>query len=89
MDAHVENQALIGAWNNERSKSRMLNSTLKGLFQLTLYLDIILNLHYVPSKEILADEPSRQLNKSNATLHTDIWHKIQEQLGAGTGIQLT
>jgi hypothetical protein len=63
----------------------MLNSTLKGLFQLTLYLDIILNLHYVPSKENLADEPSRQLNKSNATLHTDIWHKIQEQLGAGTG----
>ena len=83
MDAHVDNQALIGAWNNERSKSRMLNSTLKGLFQLTLDLDIILNLHYVPSKENLADEPSRQLNKS--TLHTDIWHKIQEQLGAGTG----
>jgi hypothetical protein len=44
-----------------------------------------LNLHYVPSKENLADAPSRQLNKSDATLHTGIWHKIQEQFGGGTG----
>jgi hypothetical protein len=50
-----------------------------------LRLDIILNLHYVPSKENLADEPSRQLNKSDATLHTGIWHKIQEQFGGSTG----
>ena len=85
VDAHVDNQALIGAWNNEGSKSRMLNSTLKELFQLTLDLDIILNLHYVPSKENLADEPSRQLNKSDAILHTGIWHKIQEQFGGGRG----
>jgi hypothetical protein len=42
VDAHVDNQALIGAWNNERSKSRMLNSTLKERFQLTLDLDIAL-----------------------------------------------
>lgn len=63
----------------------MLNSTLKELFQLTLDLDIILNLQFVPSKENLADEPSRQLNKSDATLQTDIWHKIQEQFGGGTG----
>jgi hypothetical protein len=39
----------------------------------------------IPSKENLADEPSRQLNKSDATLHTGIWHKIQEQFGGGTG----
>ena len=44
-----------------------------------------MNLHYVLSKENLADEPSRQLNKSDATLHTGIWHKIQEQFGGGTG----
>jgi hypothetical protein len=47
----------------------MLNSTLKELFQLTLDLDILLNLHYVPSKENLADEPSRQLNKSDASIN--------------------
>lgn len=50
----------------------MLNSALKELFQLTLDLDIILNLNYVPSKENLAYEPPRQLNKSDAILHTDI-----------------
>ncbi|VDI70479.1 Hypothetical predicted protein [Mytilus galloprovincialis] len=85
VDANVDNQALIGAWNNEGSKSMMLNSTLKEIFQLTLDLDVMLNLHFVPSKLNLADEPSRKLSKSDAKLNSDIWSTIQEYFGDNTG----
>ncbi|CAC5370047.1 unnamed protein product [Mytilus coruscus] len=85
VDANVDNQALIGAWNNEGSKSMILNSTLKDIFQLTLDLDVMLNLHFVPSKLNLADEPSRKLSKSDATLDNETWYKIQEYFGGNTG----
>ncbi|CAC5391415.1 unnamed protein product [Mytilus coruscus] len=68
VDANVDNQALIGAWNNEGSISMILNTTLKDIFQLTSDLDVMLNLHFVPSKLNLADDPTRKLNKSDATL---------------------
>ncbi|CAC5395697.1 unnamed protein product [Mytilus coruscus] len=84
VDANVDNQALIGAWNNEGSKSMILNSTLKDIFQLTLDLDVMLNLHFVPSKLNLVDEPSRKLSKSDATLDNETWYKIQEYLDSNS-----
>ncbi|XP_052060953.1 uncharacterized protein LOC127701170 isoform X1 [Mytilus californianus] len=63
----------------------ILNSTLKDIFQLTLDLDVMLNLHFVPSKLNLADEPSRKLSKSDATLDNETWYKIQEFFGGNTG----
>lgn len=85
VDANVDNQALIGAWNNEGSRSPLLNSVLKEIFQLTLELDIVLNLSFVPSKSNLADEPSRKINKSDATLTREVWVTIQEYFGEVSG----
>ena len=76
---------LIGAWNNEGSKSPMLNTVLKEIFSLTVELDIFLNLKYVPSKSNLADEPSRQLDKSDAMLNSNVWHIVQEYFGGREG----
>ena len=85
IDANVDNQALIHAWNNEGSKSPALNDVLKDIFQLTLDLDIALNLIYVSSKENLADAPSRRLTKCDATLHDNTWEILQEQFGGSSG----
>lgn len=85
VDTNVDNQALISAWNNEGSKSTALNQVLKEIFQLTLDLDMVLNLHYVPSKMNLADEPSRKLLKSDAMLSDMAWYTIQEHFGGVKG----
>lgn len=85
VDTNVDNQALISAWNNEGSKFTALNQVLKEIFQLTLDLDMVLNLHYVPSKMNLADEPSRKLLKSDAMLSDMAWYTIQEHFGGVKG----
>lgn len=68
VDANVDNQALICVWNNEGSKSFQLNYVIKEIFQFTLDFDIILNLCYIPSKDNIADLPSRSITKCDATI---------------------
>lgn len=68
VDVGIDNQALLHAWNNEGSKSLGLNNVLKTIFQLTLDLDIVLSLFYVSSENNLADQPSREILKSDSML---------------------
>ena len=85
VDANVDNQALIFAWNNEGAKSMELTDVIKDIFQFTLDFDIVLNLYYVPTKSNIADKPSRELNKTDATISTSAWDVIQETFGEDTG----
>lgn len=85
VDAGIDNQAFLHAWNNEGSKSSELNDVLKKIFQLTLDLDIVLNLFYVSSENNLADQPSRELLKSDSMLTKEIWHLIQRIYGGPDG----
>ena len=55
--------SILHAWNSEGSKSLDLNNVLKKMFQLTLDLDIVLNLFYVSSENNLADQPFREILK--------------------------
>lgn len=75
-------------WNNEGSKSTALNEVLKEIFQLTLDLDIALNLYYDPSKENLADAPSRRLTKCDATIQENIWANLQDYFGGTSGLTI-
>ncbi|CAC5412043.1 unnamed protein product [Mytilus coruscus] len=76
IDANVDNKALIYAWDNEGSRSSQLNSVIKDIFKFTIDSDIVLNLYYIPSKQNLADAPSRTLTKCDATITKAIWQTI-------------
>lgn len=83
--AFVDNKVLISAWNNEGCRSSPMNQVLKEIFHFVLENDILLNLAYVQSKENLADNPSRELKKSDACLTSSTWAIIQERFGQEQG----
>lgn len=62
-----------------------MNEVIKALFQFTLDYDVALNLLCIPSKENLADKPSRDLNKTDATLSAKFWNIIQTYFGGSRG----
>ena len=61
IDAFVDNKALLASWDNQVSKSPVISSVMKSIFQFVFKRNILLSLHYVPSKENPADSPSRTL----------------------------
>ena len=85
VDADIDNQALPYAWDNEGSKSSELNVILKELFNLTIDLDIALNLVYLPFKKNLADDPSIILTKNDAMLSIEVWKKLKKYFGGLKG----
>ena len=59
VDAYVDNSNLIDFWNNESGRNIAVTNEMKDLFLLSMELNIVLNIHYVPSKLNMADPPSR------------------------------
>jgi hypothetical protein len=81
VDAYVDNQALVYCWEGKGSKNLALTSEVKQLFEATIRLNVDLKLIYVPSKENVADEPSRSLCPQDAKLSVYSWNRIQGKFG--------
>ena len=59
VDVCEDNSNLIEFWNNEGGRNIVLTNEIKDPFLLSMELNIVLNMHYVPSKLNMADQPSR------------------------------
>ena len=68
VDALVDNQAVVQAWNNQIGKSGPLNKALKRLFFTTVDLNVSLRLSYISTKVNPADSHSRRLSTRNSVL---------------------
>ena len=62
VDALMDNQVVIHAWNNQGGRSVPLNNALKVLFVTTAELNVLLRLSYAQSAENPADGPSHHLS---------------------------
>ena len=81
VDAYVDNKNLLGFWNNEGGKSIPLTNEIKDLFFMTLKLNIILNLHYVPSTFNNADTPFRFSSDIDCSLSDNAWFLVETLFG--------
>ena len=81
VDAYVENLNLINFWNNEGGTNVSLSNEIKELFLLTLKLNIILNLHYVASKDNSADSPSKVSSDPDCSLTNQAWRLVEASFG--------
>ena len=61
VDALVDNQAVVHAWNNQGGRSSSLNIVMKKLFATTMELNVCLHLSYIRTNKNLVNEPSRCL----------------------------
>ena len=77
VDVFTDSQALIQSWEKQGSRSKPLFDALKRIFSQTLYANIFLNLHYMPSYP--ADMPSRRLTPADSALSLPYWQQVQTQ----------
>lgn len=86
LDAYVDSQVLIGAWNAQGSKkSPQLTKVKKQLFFVLSSRNIQLNLLYLPSQENQADAPSRKLSPLDSKLSAAAFAAVVQAFGGSTG----
>ena len=86
VDALVDNQAVVHAWNNQGGRSSSLNSAMKKLFTTTMELNVCLHLSFIRTNEKPADEPSRCLSSIDCQLTEDVWQSVQMEFGGPGGV---
>jgi len=77
----VDSQVLVAGWERQVSKSPIISTTLKSIFQFCAERNLGLSLRYIPSKDNHADGPSRVLSDLGATLSEDSWKVIERTFG--------
>ena len=85
MDALVDNQAVVQAWNNQTGKSGSLNKALKRLFFTAVELNVSLHLSYISTHDNPADLHSRRLSAMDSQLCPALWEVVEQQSGGLTG----
>jgi hypothetical protein len=81
VDAYVDNQAVVAAWEGEGCKCSELNKFVKMIFCITRESNIELKVHYIPSLDNPADAESRKLSLQDCKLSDATWNVIQNELG--------
>ena len=84
VDALVDNQAVVQAWNNQTGKSGSLNKALKRLFLTTVELNVSLHLSYISTHDNPADLHSRRLSAMDSQLCPALWEVVEQQFGGLT-----
>ena len=85
VDAHVDNQVVIHAWQKQGCRSVALNNVMKQLFFATMRLNLSLHLFYVSSSENPADVPSRRMSSADSKLRPALWDVVQREFGGTQG----
>ena len=85
VDALVDNQAVVQAWNNQSGKSGPLNKALKRFFFTTVDLNVSLHLSYISADDNPADSHSRRLSTMDTKLCPALWKVVEQQFGGPTG----
>ena len=81
VDAHVDNPNLSHFGNNEGGKSIPLPNNIKEVFQLTLDVNISLNMFQVASKDNNAYSPSRHTFDLDCSLFESSWKLVESSFG--------
>ncbi len=84
LDVHVDNQAVVKAWERLGARDKALNDLIKELFQLVTHLNCDMKLIYIKSADNPADEPSRRLSLADAMLSPTQWSFLEQKFGPHT-----
>ena len=84
LDVLSDSQVLIGSWERQVSACETSSDILKRIFEVSSSKNLDINLFFVPSKENLADKPSRAMSDLDATLARDVWLRIDHSFSPHT-----
>ena len=86
IDASIDSMAVLGAWQGSGSRrSPQLTSATKRLYFALSSRNVQLNLSYVPSKENVADFPSRTMSRVDSKLSMSAFEMVDKEFGGVEG----
>lgn len=84
VDLKCDNMAVVSVWEKEGGKNVDLNQIVKEIFLHVSRFNIDLRLFYVPSKDNIADAPSRALSLGDSMLSARCWERVENAFGPHT-----
>ena len=85
VDVYVDSRILLDCWQRQYTRSQDMLSALKELFWVTVQLNVVLSLKYVPTTQNPADAPSRRFSDQDCSLSPRLWLDVQQIFGGVKG----
>ncbi|KAL9987103.1 hypothetical protein ACROYT_G001353 [Oculina patagonica] len=81
LDVYSDNLTLKAALDNFGCKSSSVNESVKKILECGRRFNFSINVHYVPSRDNLADGPSRVCSDLDCTLSEKAWDLVERSFG--------
>ena len=81
VDIHTDNRTLKAALDNFGCKNSSVNDSVKEILELSRHLNLAIDVHYVPSRDNMADAPSRACSDLDCMLSDNAWNSVERRFG--------
>ena len=81
VDIHTDNRTLKAALDNFGCKNSSVNDSVKEILECSRQLNLAIDVHYVPSRDNMADAPSRACSDLDCMLSEQAWNSVERRLG--------
>ena len=81
VDIHTDNRTLTAALDNFGCKNSSVNDSVKEILKCSRQLNLAIDVHYVPSRDNMADAPSRACSDLDCMLSEQAWNSVERRFG--------
>ena len=81
VDIHTDNRTLKAALDNFGCKNSSVNDSVKEILECSRQLNLAIDVHYVPSRDNMADAPSRACSDLDCMLSEQAWNSVERRFG--------
>ena len=83
VDAFVDSQSLVQAWQSQAARSSLFSEALKQLSEVVLDLNVYLSVIYIPLGDNPTDQPSRRFSPADSKSAFHLWQRLQSRPSFG------
>ena len=81
VDIHTDNRTLKAALDNFGCKNSSVNDSVKEILECSRQLNLAIDVHYVPSRDNMANAPSRACSDLDCMLSEKAWNSVESRFG--------
>ena len=82
VDIHTDNRTLMASLDNFGCKNSAVNDSVKEILECSRQLNLAIDVHYVPSRDNMADAPSRACLDLDCMLSEQTWNSVESRFGS-------
>ena len=81
VDIHADNRTFKAALDNFDCKNSSVNDSVKEILECSRQFNLAIDVHYVPSRDNMADAPSRACSDLDCMLSEKAWNSMERRFG--------